>query len=88
MSLISLLEAVLVLSDVSKYVKRGGSNYFEYKSSAGPRELLECDTYTGNERVDYSVKEICILISREMKMLLNVPSMGSLGFVIKQSSIL
>jgi DNA polymerase elongation subunit (family B) len=78
----------LLLSDVSKYVKKGGSNYFEYKSADGTRETLECETYTGNEIVEYSAKEIASLVAREMKSLLAVSGLGSLGYVLRYSSII
>ena len=75
----------LQLSDVSKYVKKGGSNYFEYKSSNGTREALECETYSGNEAVEYSPGEIALLVAREMKALLSVSNLGSLGHVLRYS---
>jgi DNA polymerase elongation subunit (family B) len=78
----------LRLSDVSKYVKRGGSNYFEYKCIDNRREALECETYTGNEIVNYSPKEIASLVAREMKALLRVSNLGSLGYVLRYSSII
>ena len=78
----------LRLSDVSKYVKKGGSNYFEYKSADDSRETLECETFTGREIVNYSTKEVCSLLAKEMKYLLNVSSLGSLGYILKQSSVI
>lgn len=78
----------LKLSDVSKYVKKGGSNYFEYMSVLNKREALECETFTGNETVEYSSGEVCSLICREMRVLLNIASIGSLKTVIQQSSVL
>lgn len=78
----------LLLSDVSKYVKKGGSNYFEYKSINNIRETLECETYTGNEIVEYSPGEISMLVSKEVKALLRVSNLGSLSYVLRYSSII
>jgi DNA polymerase elongation subunit (family B) len=78
----------LKLSDVSKYVKKGGSNYFEYKSIDGTRQALECESYTGNEIVDYSPGEVISLIAREMKSLLSVSNLGSLAYVMRHSSVI
>lgn len=78
----------LQLSDVSKYVKKGGSNYFEYKSTDGTRQALECETYVGNETVDYSPGEISLLVAKEMKALLSVSNLGSLGHVLRYSDII
>jgi DNA polymerase elongation subunit (family B) len=78
----------LKLSDVSKYVKKGGSNYFEYKSMDGTRQTLECETYTGNEIVDYSPGEVVSLIAKEMKSLLSVSNLGSLSYVMRYSSVI
>lgn len=82
----STVGRTLVLSDVSKYVKRGGSNYFEYKSLDNSRQFLECESHTGNEEVDYSIDVVCGMIVRELKSILSVSSMGSIRDILKYSS--
>lgn len=76
----------LKLSAVSKIIKRGGSNYFEYKTLDGKRDTLECETNTGDETVAYAPAEICALLVKEMKCILSVTSIGSFADVIRQSS--
>lgn len=78
----------LTLADVSKIVKKGGTNYFEFMSSAGKRETIECESVVGNESVNYSAGHISKLIVREMKSLLTITGTGSVSYVIKQSSYL
>lgn len=78
----------LPLSYVSKYVKRGGSNYFEYVSSDGQRQTLECESYTGDEVVDYSVDHVSKMISRELSLILAVSGTGSIGDIMRYASII
>lgn len=78
----------LVLSDVSKIVKKGGTNYYEFVSKSNKRETVECETATGTELVNYSPKEITKLIVREMKSLLTITGTGNVSYVISQSSII
>ncbi len=76
----------LLLSDVSKYVKKGGSNYFEYKAEDGSRHSLECESHTGHEIVFYSSDVVCGLIVRELKAILDVSAMGSIRDILRYSS--
>ena len=88
-SLIDLsITGQLRLADVSKYVKKGGSNYFEYKSKDGNRETLECESYTGNEQVEYSAAEVTKFLIKEADMILKVSRLGSASHAIRHSSVI
>lgn len=78
----------LTLADVSKIVKKGGTNYYEFVSRQGKRETIECESATGSETVNYSSVEIAKLVTREMKTLLTITGTGSVSYVMKQSSII
>lgn len=80
------ISSKLTLSDVSKIIKKGGTNYYEFVSTSTKRETIECESSTSTEVVNYSASEIVKLIVREMKSLLSITGVGSVSYVIGQSS--
>ncbi len=84
----SAVTSNLKLSDVSKHIKKGGTNYFEFKGNDGNRHSLECDSHTGNEIVDYSPGAICEMVVRELKMILEISNIGDIRSIMRQASVI
>lgn len=78
-----VIQRKLKFANVSKQVKRGGFNYFEYKSFIGIRELLEIEGYIGNELVGYSVAEVYFFAVKEVYMILVIIFLGNIRSVIR-----
>jgi DNA polymerase elongation subunit (family B) len=76
----------LVLQDVSKIVKRSGQNYYEYMTPANRRAYMECELYTGNEIVEYSVPHVSQMVARELKWILTVTGIGSIETLLSMST--
>lgn len=77
----------LSLIDVSKIIKRGGSNYYEYTMVDGKRDTLECESTSESTVVAYSPKTISSLVVKEMDSLFRVASIGSFSQVMRWASI-
>jgi len=78
----------LNISEVSKIIKKGGSNYYDFRSISGDRVSMECETVHDKDYVEYSPKEVIKLTMREVKLLLSITGTGSISSAIRMSSIL
>lgn len=84
----AMVSGRLSLQQISKIVKRGGSNYYEYRLQSGTREFLECESSTGMELVPYSTQYISKSLKTEIASILAITGMGSLGSIIRYASVI
>jgi len=76
----------LTLEQVSKIVKRSGSNYYEYHTVGNIREFVESESVTGTELVSYSAQYVSKMLMREINSILSVTGMGSAVNIMRHAS--
>lgn len=78
----------LVIKDMSKIVKRSGSNYYEYRAPGGSREFLECESTNELDTIGYSAMHVSKLLIREISMILGVTGTGSIASILRYANII
>lgn len=75
----------LELQNVSKIVKRGGSNYYEYRTPDGKRDWKECESNTGRELIPYSAAFTSKFLRTEIQSIFAITGIGSIATIMKAS---
>jgi DNA polymerase elongation subunit (family B) len=78
----------LSLQQISKIVKRGGTNYYVYKTTAGEREWKDCESSTGLEIVPYSSGYISKAVRSEIESIFAITAMGSMASIMRASDLI
>jgi DNA polymerase elongation subunit (family B) len=78
----------LSLQQISKIVKRGGTNYYVYKTTTGEREWKDCESSTGLEIVPYSSGYISKAVRSEIESIFAITAMGSMASIMRASDLI
>jgi DNA polymerase elongation subunit (family B) len=76
----------LTLEQVSKIVKRSGSNYYEYHDHGDKRSFVESESVTGAEHVAYSSKYVSKMLMREISAIFSITGVGSPATIMRYAS--
>lgn len=78
----------LVLADVSKIVKRGGVNYYWYYGANGESTMMECDSASSTDKVEYSASKVCVSIRRELENVLASLGIGDINSIMSSQDMI